>query len=559
MKEVSARRLLGLSLALLIGTAPTAAFATNGAVSPVADVEEATEATNSEGTDLAAQEDVEGQSENGNVDPSGDAGGVNSGDGQTDTGDDQGDGGEGADSAGNGSGTDTGGQDGQDIEEPPTEVIAEPEEPEVSQAGVFTKGGKLYYRSADGTVLTGKGWHEVDGQWYYAKNANGTLATGWLKLGGKWYWFDPETGVMATGVTTAEGKRYLFSATGVMLTGWRKADGAWYYLKSSGVMATGWQKAGGKWYWLDPESGKMATGWATADGVRYLFNRSGAMLTGWQKLGSKWYYLKSSGALATGWQKLGGKWYWLDKKSGAMATGWKQISASWYRFNASGAMLTGWQKLNGAWYYLKSSGAMATGWQKAGGKWYWLDPESGAMQTGWLEQDGVWYWMDGNGAAAQNQLKSVGGLYYAFDASGRCHYGESYDLSNEKLNAKQRAIINACSKVPSPGAGLCAAWVSDVFAYCGQTYLALDACDMANDFCKSSDLSKLKPGMLIAVKKHSHTWAGSIWGHVAIYIGDGKVMDNAGTIRVVDLDSWLWWYGDTVTPKWGWYNNKALR
>lgn len=56
MKEVSARRLLGLFLALLIGTAPTAAFATNGAVSPVADVEEATEATNSEGTDLEAQD-----------------------------------------------------------------------------------------------------------------------------------------------------------------------------------------------------------------------------------------------------------------------------------------------------------------------------------------------------------------------------------------------------------------------------------------------------------------------------------------------------------------------
>ncbi|ERT59871.1 hypothetical protein HMPREF1253_0013, partial [Peptoniphilus sp. BV3C26] len=33
--------------------------------------------------------------------------------------------------------------------------------------------------------------------------------------------------------------------------------------------------------------------------------------------------------------------------------------------------------------------------------------------------------------------------------------------------------------------------------------------------------------------------AGLTYGHVGIYIGDGKVMDNIGRIRVTTLDNWI--------------------
>ena len=524
MNEVSTRRLLGFSLALLLGTAPTAAFAATGAVSPVTDTQEVIEETvevAGQSDDLLAQETMDGEQAS---DPA-----ASDADQTTEK---------------------------PPAEEPPAEE--EPPAPDEPVTGVFAENGKQYYRLSSGSTLTGAGWHRIDGSWYYAKTADGALATDWQKLGGVWYWLDPETCEMATGITAVQGQRYLFNASGAMLTGWQKLDGSWYYLKSSGAMATGWQKLSGTWYWLDPKTGAMATGWINVGGKNYFMKSSGAMATGWQKLGGKWYYLTSSGAMATGWQKLGGKWYWLDTQTGAMATDWKQVDGNWYWFTSSGAMLTGWQKSGNTWYYLKPSGAMATGWAKVGGKWYWLDPKTGAMHTGWLDLNGTWYWMDGSGAAAQNQIKVIGGMGYAFDGSCVCHFGESYDLSNETLNKKQQAIVNACYKVPSPGAGLCSEWVSQVFEYCGYTHLNLDACDMANDFCKNADMSKLKPGMLIAVKTHSHTWAGSIWGHVCIYIGGGKVMDNAGVIRVIDLDAWLYWYGDTVTPKWGWYNNYPL-
>ena len=539
MYRGSLRRLLCFSLALILGAAPTAAFATVGAASPLTsswenaqDIEVLSSTLESQeiaGTGERESEQYDRQDEAVSTDADGQA--IGSGLLQSEQ------------------------------HEQTDAQASDQDEPAIDEplSGVFAESGELYYRNASGTILTGRGWHLVDGVWYYAKSSNGALATGWQKLGVKWYWLDPTTAMMVTGIQSINGQRYLFNASGAMLTGWRKLNGAWYYLKSSGAMATGWAKVGGVWYWLDPDTGVMATGWITTGGKSYYLKSSGAMATGWQRIGGIWYYLKSSGEMATGWQKLGGKWYWLDTKTGAMATDWKQINGDWYRFNSSGAMLTGWQKSGSTWYYLRSSGAMAMGWAKVGGVWYWLDPDTGAMHTGWLLQGGKWYWMDGSGAAAQNQIKVINGLGYAFDASCAAHYGHNYDLGNdETLTKKQQAIVNACHKVPSPGRGLCAEWVSQVFEYCGYPHLNLDACDMANDFCTISDLSKLKPGMLIAVKTHSHTWAGSIWGHVCIYIGDGKVMDNAGVIRIIDLEAWLYWYGDTVTPKWGWYNNNVL-
>ena len=64
--------------------------------------------------------------------------------------------------------------------------------------------------------------------------------------------------------------------------------------------------------------------------------------------------------------------------------------------------------------------------------------------------------------------------------------------------------------------------------------------------------------MVIAVPSHSHTYLGNIYGHVCIYVGDNKIMDNVGGIRTMDLNTWLNYYGTTYQPKWGWYNNVPL-
>ena len=124
-------------------------------------------------------------------------------------------------------------------------------------------------------------------------------------------------------------------------------------------------------------------------------------------------------------------------------------------------------------------------------------------------------------------------------------------------NAQQR-VVNSCHAVPSPGYGLCAAWVSYVFSNAGLGAVWGNACDMYNSWCTSSNKSALKVGMIISVSTHSRTSAGRIYGHVGIYVGNNTVMDNIGYIRSINVDSWISYFGTTVTPRWGWANGLVL-
>lgn len=125
-------------------------------------------------------------------------------------------------------------------------------------------------------------------------------------------------------------------------------------------------------------------------------------------------------------------------------------------------------------------------------------------------------------------------------------------------NAAQRRLVDIAYSVPSPGYNLCSEWISRVFNAAGYGYADGDACDMFWAYCHDSNRANLKVGMIIAVPSHSNTWAGSIWGHIAIYIGDGKVIENIGRVNVRGLDDWVNYYGTTYTPLWGWYRNIAL-
>lgn len=122
----------------------------------------------------------------------------------------------------------------------------------------------------------------------------------------------------------------------------------------------------------------------------------------------------------------------------------------------------------------------------------------------------------------------------------------------------QQRVVNACYSTPSPGRGLCAAWVSNVFRNAGLGFVGGNACDMYNAYCTSSNRSNLQVGMIVAVSTHSHTSAGRIYGHVGIYIGGGMVMENIGSINTQSIDSWCSYYGTTVSPRWGWLGGMVL-
>ena len=137
---------------------------------------------------------------------------------------------------------------------------------------------------------------------------------------------------------------------------------------------------------------------------------------------------------------------------------------------------------------------------------------------------------------AQGNMGEAFGNSDLISANGGVGGGVEYEASSEV----QKKIVNAAYITPSPGAGWCAMWVSQVYQNAGLGYIGGNACDMYRNYTFTSDRSKLKVGMLVAVESSSSgSTAGLTYGHVGIYIGDGKVMDNIGRIRVTTLDNWI--------------------
>ena len=119
--------------------------------------------------------------------------------------------------------------------------------------------------------------------------------------------------------------------------------------------------------------------------------------------------------------------------------------------------------------------------------------------------------------------------------------------------ARQQAVVNSAYATPSPGQGLCAAWVSNVFRNAGYGFYGGNACDMCRSWCHSSNRNELKVGMIIADVSHPGTGsAGLTYGHVGIYIGNNKVMSNEGPITVKSLDAFIRFYGAGTGCRWGW-------
>ena len=137
---------------------------------------------------------------------------------------------------------------------------------------------------------------------------------------------------------------------------------------------------------------------------------------------------------------------------------------------------------------------------------------------------------------AQGNMGDVFGNTDLINSNGGIGGGKEYEASSEV----QKKIVNAAYITPSPGAGWCAMWVSQVYQNAGLGFIGGNACDMYRNYTFTSDRSKLKVGMLVAVESSSSGGSlGVTYGHVGIYIGDGKVMDNIGHIRVTTLDDWI--------------------
>lgn len=125
-------------------------------------------------------------------------------------------------------------------------------------------------------------------------------------------------------------------------------------------------------------------------------------------------------------------------------------------------------------------------------------------------------------------------------------------------NGSLAAVQSAAYSVPSPGSGLCAAWVTRVFAAAGLNVGGGNACDMYNWYCYTS-VSNIQPGMIVACPSAPYSSAAVIYGHVGIYLGNNTVRDNAsGRLRTSSLSAWVSEYSVTSTVRCGWLGGVSL-
>ena len=144
-----------------------------------------------------------------------------------------------------------------------------------------------------------------------------------------------------------------------------------------------------------------------------------------------------------------------------------------------------------------------------------------------------------------------------FEASGGAVTG-SLDLGAD-ASERQQAVVNAAFAETYHEGGYCAEWVMRVYERVGLgRQYGGDARDIYWSWCTSSDLSTLRPGMVIAVPSSPASEAGKIYGHVAVYVGGGMVRDNVGYIRMTPVEEWVAYYSARATPRWGWYGGIPL-
>ena len=314
------------------------------------------------------------------------------------------------------------------------------------------------------------------------------------------------------------------------------------------MVANGWVYEGIAWYGVD--MGPVAP--------------TGAK-PGWTSSGGAKFYIKSDGTAATGWQTINNKRYHFDNK-GRASTGVQDVDGKIYYFASDGTTKTTWQNLSGYWYYFDpSSGALRRdGWFTQGNVTYYLDPTSGAMATGdrWIggylrsfTSDGVCTktgyqvkWKNLSLSSQNVTLPSyANGSYWSYvhptiisAGATRSECIEAFiSVAYEYMSAGTRWVDNNCSR---PGTTVdCSGLVMEGLYACGMDLTGAAGGDynpyskyywnhsFANTWRKNQtfqpvSLSNIERGDIIYYE-----------GHVAIYLGNGKIIEStsvASNVRV---------------------------
>ena len=438
------------------------------------------------------------------------------------------------------------------------------------RTGWFTAGSASYYADTTGAVQKsdwiGKkyvnrkgqmvtGWEKINGKKYYFAD-NGDYTSGKKKIDGKVYRFD-KNGVLLTNFWYSNKKNtYYYDADGVRVSGFQKINGKTYYFTKGGKLKKKWFTVDGKLYyghkkkgwlfmskWFTKENGRyyaygdgsLATGIVTISGNLYGFSSSGKMYSGGlQKIKGKTYYFRNDGtAVVKKWKKINGNYYYFDKK-GRMA---RNTVVDGYQVDANGVrgakMNDGWVTKNGNTYYVKK-GKYLTGLRTINGNRYYFN-ENGVMQTGIQEVKGKKYYFYPGGTMATDITLAVGTKEYTINSEGVVTAETNIKVSGSSTGANiaKFALKYVGNRYVYGGTSLtngadCSGFVMTVFANFGIKLLRV-----ANDQMYGPGSGLIASGYKRAVVVSANSMqpgdllfsgSGGYASHVAIYIGDGKVV-----------------------------------
>lgn len=476
---------------------------------------------------------------------------------------------------------------------------------DVATDGSTSGGYQRYWLNSDGSLAVDSLIDKDEAGWWAYATANGSVVrNGSYRAGDLIYLADNDgrllnDGWNVTGAFTAGAlqRYYVDPASHACVAGYSN-DGWAHYTTDKGYVARGAFEDAGATHYADNNGRLAASSWVVTSDLgqglqRYWFDADGALAIDrlvTPEEGAGYYALATAKgyALRGAWDTGAGRVYIADN-DGRLAEGaadcWLVTGAytngalqRYYIDPETHAARSGFFTVNGASYFGKAgTGAILRG-KMAWDSHVLLADNDGKMcaTSGWVVTDlydghPERYWMESVSAggtylgAKTGFFKADDKSYYGYSGAGyvlrgsmRSSSGLKYIADNDGVIDQASYIVDIARKTPSPGGGLCSEWVDNVFEQAGFERAGGDACDDYWWFGKSSDLTELKKGMVIAVPSHTHTYLGGIYGHVCIYIGDGKIMDNVGYIRTTTLSYWLDYYSTTYTPKWGWYNGIEL-
>lgn len=152
----------------------------------------------------------------------------------------------------------------------------------------------------------------------------------------------------------------------------------------------------------------------------------------------------------------------------------------------------------------------------------------------------------GIGSNGWSQVIYNGQTAYMYSAYLSTTQPTGYAVGASGLTELQEAVLAVIeSGKVTAKEGYCQAWVADIYYKAGTGSRSSRCCaaHAGEEWGVSNDWSTIQVGATV------YGYGSSVYGHVGIYIGNGKVAHNVGYVKIDTLEDWIKLYDGQC---WGW-------